>query len=51
MVIRGDEAVVHTRNIQEGLVLLVWLQIGVVAMPTCHFRQLGLNDGLPAAAS
>lgn len=56
MVIRGDQSVIDAGDIQEGLDLMVsqtcaTLRLHLRRTPTCHFKQLGLKDGLPAAAS
>jgi hypothetical protein len=52
MIVGRDETVVNTRNIQEGLyVISPQLYRRSLTTPTCHFRQLGLKDGLPPAAS
>lgn len=50
---------VYFCNIEEGLDYpsdLVYIHLGTeetcsLGRLTCHFRQLGLNDGRPAAAS
>ena len=54
MVIRGNETMVDAGNIQKSLqrIRAAYTQpIRHFSSLTCHFRQLGLKDGLPAAAS
>jgi hypothetical protein len=53
VVVGGDEPVVYTGNVEEGLEWMSGMRfysVFVIEL-TCHFKQLGLNDGRPAAAS
>ena len=55
VIVGGYQLVVYAGNVEEGLGWLSDMSIlsGVffAAELTCHFKQLGLNDGRPAAAS
>jgi hypothetical protein len=53
VVIRGNQMMVDAGNIQKSLrrIRTAYTQpIRHFSSLTCHFRQLGLKDGLPAAA-